>query len=281
MTARVALIGLPLRRPHSAVMHNAAFAAAAIDARYELMPLEPGELDGFFARVRAGGEWLGFQVTAPYKQEAAARCDTVEESAARIGAVNSVLREADGRLAGFNTDAPGFIRAVGEDLGVVLEGATVAVAGAGGAARAVAVALLDNGAGHVIVASRRSEQARSLVESLGEARLTAVALGPVFDQVLEATDLAVNATTVGMTSPGMAFDPRRLRSSAAVFDLVYVPAETPLLATAREAGVRAANGAGMLVAQAAIAFERWTGREGAEGVMREALEPLLAGPAQP
>lgn len=270
----MALIGSPLRRPHSAVMHNAAFAAFGIDAGYELRALEPAELDDFFLAAR-GREWMGFQVTAPYKQEAAGRCDVVEAGAARIGAVNSVARHDDGTLTGFNTDAPGFARAVRDDLAVDLAGRAVAVAGTGGAARAVVDACLQDGALQVLVGGRRTASARALVEEFGDERLTAVTLGSEFDALLAGVDLAVNATTLGMTSHGVAFDPSRMTTGASLLDLVYVPAETLLLAAAREAGVPAVNGAGMLVAQAEIAFERWTGQSGAGPIMRTALEPLL------
>ena len=276
MTRRVALIGSPLRRPHSAVMHNAAFAAFGIDAEYELRPLEPAELDDFFLAAR-GKEWMGFQVTSPYKQEAAARCDVVEAEAARIGAVNSVTRHDEGTLTGFNTDASGFARAVRDDLAVEMEGRAVAVAGTGGAARAVVDACLQDGALEVLVGGRRRGSARALVEEFGDERLIAVTLGSEFDALLAGVDLAVNATTVGMTSHGVAFDPSRMTAGASLFDLVYVPAETPLLTAAREAGVNAVNGAGMLVAQAEIAFERWTGHSGAGSIMRAAVEPILKG----
>ena len=108
MTQRVVLIGKPLKRKHSAVMHNAAFAAAGIDATYEAMELEPDDVAGFVARVRDEPDWLGLQVTAPYKKVVAGLVDEVEPDAEQIGAVNSVAKRADGRLVGFNTDAPGF-----------------------------------------------------------------------------------------------------------------------------------------------------------------------------
>lgn len=273
----VALIGSPLKRRHSAVMHNAAFRHFAVDATYELREISEDQLDEFFAEAR-GDDWLGFQVTAPYKQEALVRCEEVEPAAQRIGAVNSAERRSDGSLVGFNSDAPGFARSVESDLGRDMRGAKVAVAGAGGAARAIVDAALQAGATFVIVGNRTRSRAERLVESVDDSRLSAAELGDEFESVLGDVDLAVNATTVGMTSSGAAFDVERLGSEAAVFDLAYVPDETELVTAARARGLAAVNGLGMLVGQAEIAFERWTGIGGAGSVMREAVEGLLDDP---
>lgn len=271
---KVALIGSPLKRRHSAVMHNAAFRHFDIDATYELREIGMDELDTFFDAAR-GEDWLGFQVTAPYKQEAMARCDEVEPAARRIGAVNSVVRRSDGDLVGFNTDAPGFARSVETDLGLSMTSRSVAVAGAGGAARAVVDGALQAGAASVVVGNRTRAKAEALVDEIGDARLEPAALGDEFNTRLGSVDLAVNATTVGMTSPGTAFDVTAMRDGGAVFDLVYVPADTALVTAANARGLSAVNGAGMLVSQAEIAFERWTGIASAGDVMRGAVAPLL------
>jgi shikimate dehydrogenase len=277
---RVALIGKPLRRRHSQVMHDAAFAANGIDARYELRELEPGELASFVEEARGPG-WLGFQVTAPYKRDVFGLLDEVEPDARAIGAVNSVARGGDGSLVGFNTDAPGFAAAVGRELGLAFTGARLVVAGAGGAARAVVHAAVSGGAADVLVAARRRERAAELAASLpGPVRAADLDDGELRVALAEA-DLVVNATTVGMLSPGSAIDPDALGERTAVFDLVYVPPETELIRRARERGLKAANGAEMLVAQAAVAFRRWTGVEDASDVMRAALVPLLTGEAVP
>lgn len=273
MRRRVALIGSPLRRPHSAVMHNAAFRHFGIDARYELLELAAHEVAGFVETAR-DPEWMGFQVTAPYKRRVGQLVDRVEPEAERIGAVNSVERRPDGALVGFNTDAPGWAMSVERDLGRRLAGAVVAVAGAGGAARAVVSACLVGGVDRVTVGSRRPAAAAELAGAAGDDRVQGVSLGHEFDDVLRDVDLAVNATTVGMVDPGVPFDARLLPDRAAVFDLVYVPAETELIARARERGIPAVNGLGMLVAQADLAFIRWTGVPGAAAVMRAALEEL-------
>ncbi len=279
MTRRVALLGKPLKRRHSQVMHDAAFDAAGIDARYVLRELDPDEVEAVVREAR-GPEWLGLGVTAPYKQVVAGLVDEVEADAATIGAVNNVVRTDDGRLIGINTDAPGFRAGVELAMGRPLAGADIVVAGAGGAAHAVVFACLDAGARRVTVGNRTDDRAGQLVgrfAKVGSGEVIAAQLGGQdFLDALASADLAVNATTVGMVDPGATIDVERLRPDATVFDLVYVPAETPLVAAARARGLRATNGSEMLIQQAAIAFERWTGVGGMADVMRTAIEPLLA-----
>lgn len=252
-------------------MHDAAFAHFGIDARYELTELAPDDLDVFFDGARSP-EWMGFQVTAPYKQEALRRCDEVDDLARAIGAVNSVRRSNGGALFGFNTDVGGFVHSVSEDLGRDMRGGVVVVAGAGGAARAVVHGCLGAGAARVVIGARKPDAASALAASTGDTRVVGMGLGRDFRAELERADLAVNATTVGMTSPGIAFDPAVMAKGAAVFDLVYVPAETPLIVRATLSGLDVTNGLGMLIAQAEEAFTAWTGVAGAGPVMRAALE---------
>jgi shikimate dehydrogenase len=271
---RVALIGQPLRRRHSQVMHDAAFAANGIDARYELRELERADLPAFVAEARDPA-WLGFQVTAPYKRDVIELLDVIEPQAADIGAVNSVERREDGALVGFNTDAPGFATAVQRDLGRSFAGAAVVVVGAGGAARAAVRAALDGGARSLLIAARRLEPAAALAREVGEPATATTLDDPALADALAGADLLVNATTVGMLDPGSPVDAGALGAGTAVFDLVYVPPETELVAAARARGLRAANGAEMLVAQAEIAFARWTGVTDAGDVMRDAVAPLL------
>jgi shikimate dehydrogenase len=279
VTRRVALIGKPLRRRHSQVMHDAAFRAAGIDARYELLELEPDAVEGVLNESR-GPDWLGLQVTAPYKRLVAGLCDEVETDAATIGAVNSVARSQAGALVGFNTDAPGFRAGAELAMGRPLAEAVVVVVGAGGAAHAVVFACLSAGARQVTIGNRTVSSADELAARLaavGTGSISAVALDdPGFAAALRSADLAVNATTVGMLEAGATIEVEDLRPGATVFDLVYVPAETPLLRAARARGLRAANGSEMLIQQAAIAFERWTGVGGMAEVMRAAVAPLLA-----
>jgi shikimate 5-dehydrogenase len=190
------------------------------------------------------------------------------------------VRADDTRLIGFNSDAPGFRAGVEGALGRSIEGLDVLVAGAGGAAHAVAYACLTAGAQSVTVGNRSMDGAERLASRFaGIGSVRAVELGgDAFRAAAASADLAVNATTVGMLDPGATIPVDLLPSHATVFDLVYVPPETPLLRAARERGLNAANGSEMLIRQAEIAFERWTGIGGMADVMRAAVAPLLADP---
>ncbi len=277
MSRRVALIGNPLKRRHSAVMHNAAFDAYGIDAEYELRPIEPGEVGAFFEEAR-GPEWLGFGVTAPYKQLAMDHLDEIEPGARAIGAVNNGVRREDGSLVGFNTDASGFMAAV-DATGVSVAGRTASVVGAGGASRAVVWALLDAGVEEVFVANRTPARARRLAHDMsGYGSVVAGSLDDAaFATALRSSSIAVNATTVGMTTDGVAFDVSELRDDCLVFDLVYVPAITPLVRAAAGRGLDVCNGLEMLIRQGEIAFERWTGIGSTADIMRDALADWTAG----
>jgi shikimate dehydrogenase len=239
MTLRVALLGKPLKRRHSVVMHNAAFAAAGIDAEYVLRELDIDDVPGAVDEAR------------------------------EIGAVNNVVHWPEGQLLGFNTDSPGFRMAVEAAMNMSLTGANVVVAGAGGVAQAVAYACRKAGVARLTVGNR------TLPASA--AGVAAVALDSTdYEHALRSADVAVNATTVGMLNAGMTIPVEFLPDGATVFDCVYVPFETPLLAAARARGLNAANGSEMLIAQAALAFERWTGVGGMADVMRAAVQPLFA-----
>ena len=273
---RVALIGKPLRRRHSEIMHNAAFREYGVDARYELREIEPEQVRDFVSLTR-GEDWFGFQITAPYKQVVMEHLDEIDPLTERIGAVNSVARLDDGRLEGFNTDAPGFIRSLEADLDLEVRGKDIAVAGAGGAARAVVNALAAAGANRIVIGNRTPDRAEGLAREFGRP-VEAATLGEEFERALAGAQVAVNATTLGMVDEGVAFDVHSLPATAAVYDLVYTPPETRLLREARLRGLKTANGLGMLITQAEIALERWTGIPGAGEVMAAALEADIGHP---
>ncbi|MFI0370022.1 shikimate dehydrogenase family protein [Actinomadura sp. 1N219] len=273
----VALFGRPLQRRHSAVMHNAAFEAAGVDARYELREVDEDGLTAQVAEARRN-EWMGFQITAPYKLLVMDLLDEIEPGARAIGAVNSVTAAPDGRLIGFNTDVVGFMAGVRDCLGDGVKGRSVVVAGSGGVGHAAVYGLATAGAGSLAVLDLDADLPRRLANDLGDA----ASIEPLaFDDPrardrLADADLFVNATSVGMLSPGPVVDVDLIRPSAAVFDVVYIPAETELVRQARARGMRASNGDGMLVAQAAAAWCRWTGLPDPTETMRRAVAPLLA-----
>ena len=273
----VALFGNPLRRRHSAVMHNAAFAAAGVDARYELREVDEPGLAAQVEEARRD-RWLGFQITAPHKQRVMDLLDEVEPDARRIGAVNSVAADAAGRLVGFNTDVVGFLAGLRSCHPDDLTGRSVVVAGSGGVGHAAVYGLATAGVGALTVLDLDPAMPARLAEEFADiASIEPLAFDDeAAPKRLAEADIFVNATSVGMLSPGPVVDVELLNRSATVFDVVYIPAETELVRRARARGMSAANGDRMLVAQAAAAWIRWTGLADPTPVMREAVAPLLA-----
>lgn len=219
-------------------------------------------------------DWFGLSVTMPHKQAVLAECDELTAAAEQLGAVNCVFWR-DGRIVGDNTDGTGFIRGLHADLAVDPAGLSCVVVGAGGAAGAVVRSLVDAGAARVSVLNRTAERAHAVAALAGDAGR----VGKPVD--LRTADLVVNATPVGMGSTGLGddvpFDVSVLRSDAAVCDLIYHPAETPLLRMARARGLRAQNGLAMLVYQAVAQFEHWTGAEAPVDAMRAAATEAAHG----
>jgi 3-dehydroquinate dehydratase/shikimate dehydrogenase len=258
-TAIYGVLGRPVTHSVSPAMHNAAFRAADVDAVY--LPLAAADYDDF-AAFAAAVDLAGVSVTAPFKVSAFERADECDAVSRRIQSVNT-LRRTGSKWFGCNTDVTGFLAPL--ESVMQLRGARATVLGAGGAARSVTVALASAGA-QVSIAARRIDQARAV------AALTAA-------QVVEwppdpsSWDLLVNSTPVG-TSPGADRSPLpddyQFPGSALVYDLVYNPPQTRLLASAARAGCRTIGGLDMLVAQAQAQFEWWTGGRPADQVMRDA-----------
>ena len=272
---RLGLTGYPLSHSLSPNIHAAALAACGLQGEYSLFPVQPGDIQGLkelLARVRSG-EIHGLNVTIPHKQPVIELLDTLTPAAQAIGAVNTIYMQAN-KLIGDNTDAPGFLQDLDRFLSKQARGhvnKNALILGAGGSARAVVYALLYDG-WSVIIAARRLEQAQQLTSSITNYHLP----NPFFqlsDLPSRISDpqsqhsnlsLIVNTTPVGMTpntnhSPwpqDLPFPPR-----AAIYDLVYNPRETRLVADARIQGLSATTGLGMLIEQAALAFKIWTGHD--------------------
>ena len=259
-TTVTGIIGLPVGHSRSPAIHNAAYRALGLDWVYVAFPVAGGAVRDALVGLAALGA-AGCNVTMPHKAEAARACSRLEESAAALGVVNTVVTRP-GCLVGSSTDGDGFVDAARE-ADVPLEGRSVLVVGAGGAARAVVHSLGAAGA-RVAVAARRPEAAAVAAALAPGAR--AVTLDDVATE-LPTSDVVVNATPLGMRGEPPPFDPSALRAGQVVFDTVYSPPETPLLAVARERGARAVNGLGMLVHQAARSFTLFTGQSAPLEVM--------------
>ncbi len=278
MVYSLGIIGCHVERSLSPLLHTAALGALGLTGEYRIYPVEPGResvsrIRELLALVR-DGTIVGLNITMPYKEIVLPWLDDLTEEARAIGAINTVFTRSHS-LIGDNTDAEGFIKDLqaqsGQREGVAL------ILGAGGAARAVAFALATRG-WKVCVAARRFDQARRLAADLG--RKPSLRIEPLtldagsLEKVLLDLTLLVNATPAGSAlqgdetpwPPGL-----NLPAHAVVYDLVYDPRETRLMKMAREAGLTAIGGMGMLVEQAALAFELWTGRTAPRRVMKEAL----------
>ena len=280
---RLGLIGYPLGHSLSPGIHQAALQAMGLAGEYRLYPVEPlpvgqDDLAQLVDWVRLG-ELDGLNVTIPHKPSVVPLLDELTPTATGIGAVNTIFREGD-RLLGDNTDAPGFLAEL-QRLNVTGPGRAL-VLGAGGSARSVVFGLAQQG-WQIRIAARRLGQAQSLANSIAQARMApelpqaTILSRPGLLGGLSA-DLIVNTTPVGMTplldaNPWPADLP--LPRGAFVYDLIYNPAETLLLGAARQAGLQTANGLGMLVEQAALSLERWTGKPVPRAAMWAALEDFI------
>ena len=211
----------------------------------------------------------GLSVTMPHKADVVPALDRLTPTASRLAAVNTVAVEA-GALVGDNTDGPGLLDALRQDEGFDPAGRRCLIVGAGGAARAVVVALADAGASEIVVANRTRTNAESA------AALAPDVARPGSADEADGVDLVVNATPLGMTEDGLPVDPARLGAGQLVVDLVYHPPMTPLLEAARARGAVAVNGLGMLIHQAALQFRGWTGEEPPLEVMSAAAAAALA-----
>jgi shikimate dehydrogenase len=275
LTRTVGIIGWPVEHSLSPAIHNAAFAAAGLDWIDVPMPVEPGRLPQAIEGLRGLG-FAGANVTMPHKTDAAKLMDHLSEDAARLLAVNTIVVEG-GRSHGHNTDAPGFERFLRLDAGVDAAGARALVFGAGGAARAVGLALARAGAAIVTVAARDPGRARTVVELVGDEGTDGEAVA--FEDAARCeAGLIVNATPLGRGREHLPLPPVG-RNSVGI-DLLY-PDVTPLQTAVIEAGGRGFGGLGPLVHQAGLSFELWTGCKASLDVMRGAAETAIAAGSAP
>ncbi len=252
------VMGWPVAHSRSPAIHNHWIHHYGLNGSYVLLPVQPERLGDAVRGLRALG-FAGCNITIPHKVAAMALMDRVDPLAARIGAINTVVVEADGTLSGYNTDAFGYIQSLLDaQPDWRADAGPVTVLGAGGAARAILVALAERGAKDIRLCNRSLDKAEALAAEFGPP-IRAVP----WEQRAEALDgcaLLVNTTSLGMKGQdALELSLDKLPTHALVSDIIYVPLETPLLAAARQRGNPTVNGLGMLLNQARPAFERWFG----------------------
>ena len=277
-TRIVGVIGDPVQHSRSPQMHNAAIVERKLDYVYVPFHVRSGELREAIEGFKALNV-LGVNVTIPHKQTVMSILDDVSHEATLIGAANTLIF-CDGRVSGDNTDAQGFLRAMTEEGIDIPVGGSAVVLGAGGAARAVVVALALSGLGLITVANRtgwKAIQFEKNLATISETEISAVDLASnQLNSAIRSADLLVNTTSVGMQETDqLLIDPDSLNPGTIVYEIVYTPPETPLLRVAREKGCQTIGGIGMLVHQGAIAFEKWIGIVPNVETMRIALEQAL------
>lgn len=279
---RIGVIGYPLAHSLSPAFQQAALDYLGLDACYEAWETPPERLAEAVEAMRSP-DCLGANVTIPHKEAVIPLLDDLDELSRQVGAVNTIVHRG-GRLYGHNTDVIGFLRALKEEAGFEPSGQRALVLGAGGAARAVVLTLSREGAAAVTVINRTYARASALVEELRlYAQSTDLYAVPQTYAALRAAvrgcHLLVNCTPVGMTDTASEraspLPAELIPSGILVFDLVYNPPETRLMAAARQRGAKAVGGLPMLVYQGAASLELWTGLPAPIAVMREAAQRAL------
>lgn len=280
--AYLGVIGYPLKASLSPVFQQAALDHLKLPHRYESWPTP---LDGLETRVTGlhAPAVLGANVTIPHKETIVSLLDGIDELSRKVGAVNTIVNSG-GRLYGHNTDVEGSLRALREDGDFDPAAKRVVVVGAGGAARALVVALIEAKASSVVVINRTYSRATALVDDLrpiaGETEVDA--LPDIFRSWLSAAvgcDLLVNCTSLGSMGTGdeegSPVPAEAIRSGALVYDIIYRPLETNLMRTAKERGARVLGGLPMLIYQGAASFKLWTGQDAPVDVMFSAARRAL------
>ena len=274
-TRIVGVIGDPVEHSRSPQMHNAAFAKAGLDYVYVPFHVRPKDLAAAIAGFKAINV-VGINVTLPHKQAVISHLTSISREAELIGAVNTLTFTDEG-IHGDNTDAPGVLRALEENGNMsVPVGENVVVLGAGGAARAVVVALALAGVASITIANRTVERAVALAEEMGQKTgISMQGLGLADAQLpvaVRESMLLINTATVSMdaTHP-LLISADWLQPNTIVYDIVYTPPVTPLMRAAAARGCETLGGMGMLVHQGAIAFEKWTGIAPCTETMQQAL----------
>ncbi len=254
-TVQLGVIGNPVSHSISPQLHNTMIEKMQLDYTYSAYRVREGEVGKALEGMRALNI-RGLNVTIPHKITAHDLCDEVDPFAKKMGACNTLVN-TNGVIKGYNTDGPGFVRALAYK-GFCVKGKSVAILGAGGAAAGVGMALAKNGAAKIAIVNRTREKAEALARKINRYYPNVAAAAEGFD----GADFLINTTSVGMNSNDCPAESLTgLKSDAVVCDIVYCPRETALLKMAKSAGYRTVGGIGMLINQAVIAFELFTGKE--------------------
>lgn len=271
------IFGHPIEHSLSPVMQNNAFSELDLDSVYVAFDVPPEKISEAVSAIRALGI-SGINVTIPHKERIMTYLDEISSDAMLVGAVNTISN-VEGRLIGFNTDVGGLLRALKDDLDFTPEGKKVFLVGAGGAARAVIVALGRNYVSEIVIANRTLSKAEDLANEFGDhfpqVEIKAVMLRDEerIKEYIKGSDIVINASSAGMKGENPLELPLYLLpKSAVIYDLVYDPKDTPLLRNAKKAGIKASSGHSMLLFQGAEAFEIWTGLVAPVKTMRKALD---------
>jgi shikimate dehydrogenase len=256
--ALAGLIGLPVAHSRSPIIHNFWLAAHRVRGTYVPLAVRPERLRDALPGLAALG-FRGCNVTMPHKQTAMPLLHRVNETARRIGAVNTIVVEEDGTLSGFNNDGNGFVESLrGAKPDWRADDGPILLLGAGGSSRAVVVALLENGAREIRIANRTAAKAEAIAAEFGP-DIKAIDWAARSAAVADVA-LLINCTDQGMIGkPALVIDLVRLKATTLVADLIYTPLETPFLADARLRGCLTVNGLGTLLNQARLAFQAWFG----------------------
>ena len=282
--ARFVVIGKPVGHSLSPQLHQPALDTLEQNARYLRVEVETGQVAEAFDHLYQAGI-RGINVTVPHKLEALQACHQVDAAAQSMGAVNTIVFDQDGQRTGFNTDGPGFARAIREEFSVDLGDLKVAIIGAGGGAgRAIATQCVIENCSQVILVNRTVEKLTPMKEQLSSLihredlegprdRIETIALSdPALEQAVESSELIINTTSVGLkASEPSPFPSRWVEPHHLVYDTIYNPSRTRLLRDAEAQGARVANGLSLLIHQGALSLEYWLNRDAPLEAMRSGV----------
>ena len=279
MTQSVGIIGNPLAHSISPVFQQAAFDYLKLPVKYKIWKTSSSEFQQSIQNLRSI-ECLGANITIPYKEEVLKHLDGLDSKAKSIGAVNTIVKK-NNKLIGYNTDAFGFIKSIQANSSFSFKGKRALIIGAGGAARAAAFSLIDEGINSLAIANRTIQRADDLADDISEViDVETLALkSPSFEELVGSSNLIINSSSVGMahtnTNSQSLIKADWISPGSLVFDMVYNPITTPLISEARKAGVETISGLSMLIYQGAASFNLWTNREAPIQIMTVAAKEAL------